>query len=152
MTKLAFEFLVLTVCRSGEVRLARWSEVDLDAAFWEMPGERMKSGRPHRVPLSGRAVQVLGEALVTADGLDLLFLSVRGKPMSNMTLLKLSRDLNLGCTPHGFRSSFRDWCSSVRTRGARLPNKRSPTSTRTALNRLTCAQTCSSEGGSSCKI
>ena len=54
-TRLAFEFMVLTACRSGEVRLAGWDEIDLEASEWTIPGERMKAQRPHRVPLSGRA-------------------------------------------------------------------------------------------------
>ena len=53
--KLAFEFLVLTAARSGEVRLARWDEIDLDAEVWTVPAERMKANREHRVPLSYRA-------------------------------------------------------------------------------------------------
>ena len=73
----------------------------------------MKANREHRVPLSTRAVQVLGEALALADGSGLLFPSARGKAMSDMTLIKLSHELRLGCTPHGFRSSFRDWCAEA---------------------------------------
>ena len=56
-TKQAFEFLVLTASRSGEVRQARWEEIDRDAAVWTIPGERMKTGREHRVPLSPRALE-----------------------------------------------------------------------------------------------
>ena len=65
------------------------------------------------MPLSKRAVQVLGEALALADGSGLLFPSLRKKPVSNMTLIKLSHELRIGCTRHGFRSSFRDWCSEA---------------------------------------
>ena len=60
--KLAFEFLVLTAARAGEVRLATWNEIDLEAATWTVPASRMKAGWAHRVPLSGRAVETLTEA------------------------------------------------------------------------------------------
>ena len=108
-TKLAFAFLVLTAARSGEVRLATWEEIDLDAAVWTVPAERMKAQREHRVPLSERAVQVLTEAQALTDGSGLLFPSPTGKPLSNMTLSKLLKDLDIPAVPHGFRSSFRDW-------------------------------------------
>ena len=61
-TKLAFEFMVLTACRSSEVRLASWDEINLETAEWTIPGERMKAQRPHRVPLSGRPMEILSEA------------------------------------------------------------------------------------------
>ena len=70
---LAFEFLVLTACRSGEVRGAVWDEIDWVKATWTIPGERMKVGRPHRVPLSTRALKVLGEAQEIMDGSGLVF-------------------------------------------------------------------------------
>ncbi len=111
--KLAFEFLVLTACRSGEVRLARWDEIDLEAREWTIPGQRMKAKRPHRVPLSGRALEVLSVARTLAqDGINLVFSSIRyGKPLSDATLSKLLRDLSVPAVPHGFRSSFRDWAA-----------------------------------------
>ena len=61
-TKLAFEFLVLTACCSGEVRGARWEEIDFETATWTVPASRTKAGREHRVPLSGRALEVLDGA------------------------------------------------------------------------------------------
>ncbi|MCE2463295.1 MAG: tyrosine-type recombinase/integrase [Dehalococcoidia bacterium] len=67
-TKLAFEFLALTASRSGEVRAAEWGEIDWEAAAWEVPAARMKARRPYRVPLSGRAMEILGQALSFADG------------------------------------------------------------------------------------
>ena len=109
-TRLAFEFLVLTAARSGEVRLAKWDEVDFDAATWTVPAERMKAGREHCVPLSDRALAVLRDAREVADGSWLIFPSARGKAMSDSTMSKLLRDLGIGAVPHGFRSSFRDWC------------------------------------------
>ena len=119
--KLAFEFLVLTAARSGEVRLATWDEIDKEAATWTVPAARMKAGREHRVPLSGRALAILDEARSLDDGSGLVFPGTRvGKPLSDMTLSKLMRDLGLDAVPHGFRSSFRDWsseCTNALARG-----------------------------------
>ena len=108
-TKLAFEFLVLTAARSGEVRLMTWDELDLDGGLWTVPASRMKAGREHRVPLSDRAVEVLAEAEELREN-DLVFPSATGRCMSDSTLSKLLRDLGINAVPHGFRSSFRDWC------------------------------------------
>ena len=112
--RLAFEILVLTAARSGEVRGATWSEIDMDAATWTIPGERMKAGREHRVPLSGRALAVLDEARALDDGSGLVFPASAGhKSMSDSTLSKLLRELSIDAVPHGFRSTFRDWCSEA---------------------------------------
>ena len=112
-TKLAFEFLTLTATRSGEVRGARWSEVDLAAQMWAVPAERMKSGREHRVPLSGRAMAILEAAKALSDGRrdSLIFPSMTGRMLSDSTLSKLVRELGIGCVPHGMRSSFREWAA-----------------------------------------
>ena len=110
-TVLAFEFLVLTACRSGEVRGARWEEMDLEGREWRIPPERMKTGREHRVPLSGRALAVLRAARGLADGPGLVFPSARGGPLSELAMAKMVRDLGIGAVPHGFRSSFRDWAA-----------------------------------------
>ena len=113
--KWCLEFLILTAARSGEARGARWSEMDLDTATWTVPAERMKAGLEHRVPLSPRAVAILAEANSIHDGSDLVFPSPLrpGKPMSDMTLIKLLRNLGFAdrTTVHGFRSSFRDWAA-----------------------------------------
>ena len=109
-TKLAFRFLVLTAARSGEVRNARWDEIDLEAATWTVPADRMKSGREHRVPLSAAALAVLERAREIADPSGLIFPSVSGRAMSAMTLTKLLHDLGVEAVPHGFRTSFRVWC------------------------------------------
>ena len=82
-TKLALEFLVLTACRSGEVRGAMWSEVDLEGATWTVLAERMKAGKEHRVPLSDRALGVLDEARALSDGSGLISPSQRGKVLSD---------------------------------------------------------------------
>ncbi len=109
--RLAFEFLVLTATRSGEVRNARREEIDRDGAVWTIPAERMKNGREHRVPLSDRALEVLDEAreLAVADGW--VFPSPRGRAMPQKCLSELMRTLGVDAVPHGFRSSFRDWAA-----------------------------------------
>jgi integrase len=110
----ALEFLILTAVRSAEVRLARWSEIDLDAALWTIPKDRTKYAREHRVPLSDRALAILRE-LATADhGPDgLVFSSAKkGAPLSVMTFSKALTLMGVAKTkavPHGFRSTFRDW-------------------------------------------
>ena len=112
-TKLAFEFLTLTATRSGEVRLATWDEIDLDNAVWTVPGERLKAGKAHRVPLSDRAVSILRDAFEFAGASHWVFPSPTGRPLSDSTLSKLCRDNGIGCVPHGMRSSFRDWCGDT---------------------------------------
>jgi integrase len=109
--RLALEALILTAARSGEIRFALWSEVDLETALWWIPAERMKMGRPHVVPLSPQVIGVFERAeKFTAPGIDLIFPGQKSKkPMSDMTLLKILRDMNAGVTVHGFRSAFRDW-------------------------------------------
>jgi integrase len=109
--KLAFEFLVLTACRSGEVRGAMWEEIDLQKAVWSIPASRMKAKKPHNVPLSKRAIDVLQQASALSDGeTGLVFPSpISGKQLSDMTLSKLLKEQNIAAVPHGFRSSFRDW-------------------------------------------
>lgn len=111
--RLAFEFLILTAARSGEVRGALWSEIDLTERTWTIPAERMKADVEHIVPLSDAALDVLKRARVhKQDGNDLVFPGTRhGKPMSDMTLTKICRDAEVDAVPHGFRSSFRDWVS-----------------------------------------
>ena len=110
-TKDAFEFLVLTAARSGEMRLATSDEMDLDAGVWTIPAARMKAKRDHRVPLSGRALAILHDVRRLSDGTGLVFRSLRGKLLSNTTLSKLIKELGLAAVPHGFRSSFRDWAA-----------------------------------------
>lgn len=111
--RLAFEFLILTAARSGEVRGALWSEIDLTERTWTIPAERMKADVEHVVPLSDAALDVLRRARVhKEDDNDLVFPGTRhGKPMSDMTLTKICRDAEIDAVPHGFRSSFRDWVS-----------------------------------------
>ena len=108
-TVLAFEFLVLTAARSGEVRGARWNEIDLDARTWTVPGERMKAGKEHRVPLSDRAIEILTEARAINGDDGLIFPTITGRMMQAPVLSELLRDNGIEAVPHGFRSSFRQW-------------------------------------------
>lgn len=108
-TKLAIELLVLTATRSSEVRLANWSEVDLDAKIWTIPAERMKMKEEHVIPLSDRALEVLERAKALGDD-GLIFPGMRsGRPMSDMTMSKLIKELSYPVDVHGFRTSFRTW-------------------------------------------
>ena len=107
----ALEFLVLTAARSGEVRLATWDEMDVDAGVWTIPAARMKAKRDHRVPLSGRALAILHDVQRLSDGTGLVFPNPRGKPLSDVTLSQLLKKLGIAAVPHGFRSSFRDWAA-----------------------------------------
>ncbi len=112
-TKLALEFAVLTAGRSGEVRGARWEEIDWEERIWTVPGERMKAKIAHRVPLSGRALDILREAEGLSDGSGLVFPSVSGRVLSDSTMSKLLRELGVQCVVHGFRSTFRDWAAET---------------------------------------
>ena len=111
VVKLAFEFLVLTAARSGEVRGAQWSEIDLPERLWTIPAQRMKTNREHRVPLCRWAVETLDRARALSNGSPLVFPTARGKPLKDMALSGLLKDLDIAAVPHGFRSSFRDWAS-----------------------------------------
>lgn len=116
-TKLLFQFIVLTACRHGEARKARWDEIDLENVIWVIPSHRAKKehrtrkARPHRVPLSTAALTVLGHARDMSDGSDLVFLSETGNVISDGTINKLLKTKGLKTVVHGFRSSFRDWCA-----------------------------------------
>jgi integrase len=104
----AVEFAILTAARSGEVTGATWDEIDLGAALWTIPAERMKKEREHRVPLSTAAI-VLLKALARTS--DLVFPGARrGRKLTDLT--RVLERLNHGAiTVHGFRSTFRDWCA-----------------------------------------
>jgi integrase len=109
---LALEFLILTATRTAEVIGATWSEIDLDAAVWTIPPERMKARKEHRVPLSKPALAILKRLHKHRAG-EFVFMGARlGKPLSNMTLLMLLvRMGRADLTVHGFRSTFRDWAA-----------------------------------------
>lgn len=106
----ALEFLILTAARSGEVRGAKWGEIDMAGRVWTIPAARMKAGKEHRVPLSDEAVKLL-QALPRLEGSDAVFPSPRGVWLSDMTLTAVMRRMKRDEVPHGFRSSFRDWAA-----------------------------------------
>lgn len=131
----ALRFATLCASRSGEVRGATWDEIDLAAAIWVIPASRMKMDREHRVPLSPAAVALL-ETVPKMQGQPLVFPSVKGVQMSDMTISKVMRDMQeraenearqagddpakagwrdprtgRPAVPHGLRSTFRDWCA-----------------------------------------
>lgn len=111
-TKLCLRFLALTAVRSGEARGARWDEVDLEARVWTIPGERMKEGKEHRVPLSERVLAVLERARGCSGDSELVFPSARtGGVLGDGTLSKLFSELGIPAVPHGLRSSFRVWAA-----------------------------------------
>ncbi len=111
--KSCFSFMVLTAVRSGEARLATWDEINTDAREWCIPASRMKTGVAHRVPLSDAAVEALEAVRPLRDSSGLLFPSPSrpGRPLSDVTLVKLLREQGVAAVPHGFRSSFRDWAA-----------------------------------------
>lgn len=121
----ALEFLALTACRSGEVRGARWDEVNLKSGIWTIPAERMKVNKPHRVPLSAAALALL-KSLPKRSGNPLVFFASRGGELSDMTLSKNMEDLHRRsvkqgskgfvdgqtgklAVPHGLRATFKNW-------------------------------------------
>ena len=110
-TKLCFEFLTLTATRSGEARLAEWPEFDLEMQVWTIPASRFKGLRGHRVPLSDQAIEVLREARELKTGDGMVFPSITGKVLTDSTVSKLLRENNIGCVPHGMRTSFRVWAA-----------------------------------------
>ena len=110
MAALALEFAILCAARSGEVRKALWSEIDIQACLWTIPKERMKAGKEHRVPLNAQAMEIL-LAIPQADPMGLIFFAPKGGVLSDMTLTALMRRMKVDAVPHGFRSTFRDWVS-----------------------------------------
>lgn len=109
----ALEFAILTACRSGEALKAEWSEIDLDKAVWTIPADRMKADREHRVPLSGRAVEILERMGDDFGRKGFVFPGQKpGKPLSGMAFSMILRRMDrTDITAHGFRSTFRDWAS-----------------------------------------
>lgn len=108
---LAFEFLILTATRTGEVLGAKWVEVDLDQRLWTVPAARMKASREHVIPLSDRAADILKLMRPHGSGENGFVFpgQSQDRPLSNMAFLSLLRRMNVDATAHGFRSSFRDW-------------------------------------------
>ena len=126
VTGLAFEFLILTAARTSEIRGMVWAEVDLENAIWEIPADRMKAKRSHRVPLSNQAMVILRQVRHIPDpdaDDDSIFQLVEvtdghvfrmptGKPLSENSLLDRCEKDRIGATPHGFRTSFRGWAKA----------------------------------------
>ncbi len=130
MAAKALAFAILTAARSGEARGARWGEIDLDKATWTVSSERMKAGKEHRVPLSKPALEILDALHPLSTGPDSLVFPAtqRDKSLSDMALSMLVRGMNEcpegepppwgdgrgeAVVPHGFRSTFRDWCEEA---------------------------------------
>ena len=113
---LALELLILTATRTSEIIEAKWDEFNLDSKVWTIPGERMKAGKEHRIPLNTRAMEIL-EHLKTIRVNSYLFPSTLHKEgcLSNMALLSMMRKMNKysDYVPHGFRSTFRDWAAET---------------------------------------
>jgi integrase len=108
--KLAFEFMILTAMRTSEVLFAKWSEFVLDDKVWIVPAERMKMKEEHRVPLSQRCIEILQQVRQVSGGGEYVFPNRQGKQLSTMVFLMALRRMGRNdITPHGFRSSFRDW-------------------------------------------
>jgi integrase len=110
INKLAFEFQILNAVRPGEARGATWTEIDLTGKVWSIPAERMKSGKPHKVPLSDAALKVLRHALRFGNGTGLIFPNQRtGKQLTDKAFSNFLQRRGIDAVPHGFRSSFRNW-------------------------------------------
>lgn len=104
------EFLILTAARTGEVIGATWNEIDLDNEIWIVPGDRMKNGKEHRVPLSSASIEVLRRMESIAVSNYVFPGGKNNRPLSNMAFLQLLKRMGHGdLTGHGFRSTFRDW-------------------------------------------
>ena len=108
------EFVILTAARTGEAIGAQWPEIDFDKKVWTVPAERMKTGKPHRVPLSDRVVAILKPLPREKDSPWVFIGGKTGMPLSNMALLQTLRRMGRDdLTTHGFRSTFRDWCAET---------------------------------------
>ena len=112
--RLALLFTIYTAARSGEVRQARWSQIDTAQKLWKRSGEMMKTGKEHNITLSDEALTILDRAKPLRRGSgaeDLIFPSNKWTPLSNATLSKIVKVEDQPYTVHGFRSSFRDWAA-----------------------------------------
>jgi integrase len=110
---LALEFLILTAARSGEVTGATFNELDVGKAIWIIPASRMKAHREHRVPLSARACEIVKRMAAVRQS-EFVFPGARQQNLSGMAFAMLLRRMRISdVTTHGFRSSFRDWCSET---------------------------------------
>jgi integrase len=111
VSALCLRFLILTAARSGEARGAGWGEIDLDAATWTIPANRMKAGSPHRVPLSAPALEIIKTMMaLRRPGVDRVFPGGLDGLLSDVAVNKTLHSIAPGVTAHGFRASFRTWC------------------------------------------
>ena len=110
MAARALEFIILTAARSGEARLATWEEFDLENRIWTIPADRMKAGKEHTVPLTDQVVRLL-QSMPRFENSNYVFAAPRGGRLSDMTISMLCRRMEVDAVPHGFRSTFRDWCA-----------------------------------------
>ena len=110
---LALEFLILTATRTGETLNAKWDEINFDTAAWTIPGERMKTNDEFSVPLSDHALDILKAQHEARSKNPFVFAGRPQRPLSNMALAMLLRRMSVDFTVHGFRTSFRTWCSDV---------------------------------------
>jgi integrase len=106
----ALEWIILTACRSGEARLATWDEIDFQKKTWIIPKDRMKAGKEHKVPLVDDALKLL-DSLPRFEGSNFIFTAARGGPLSDMSISAVCKRMKVDAVPHGFRSTFRDWCA-----------------------------------------
>jgi integrase len=113
VASLALEFLILTAARTNEVIAAEWSEFNIEEKAWAIPAERMKSKRPHIVPLSERALEILRSIPKLPDEKYVFRGINKGKHISNMAMLQLMRRMKVDAVPHGMRSAFRDWAADM---------------------------------------
>ena len=110
--RLAFEFLILTAARTGEVIKSTWDEIDFDDALWIVPATRTKNKKEHRVPLCSRALEIIRRTNeLSPDGRFVFPGRSKGASLSNMAVLQLISRTQYDITTHGFRSTFRDWVS-----------------------------------------
>jgi len=119
ITRQMLELVILTACRSGELRHMEWQEINFSQAIWTVPARRMKAKAAHRVPLGPRSIEILENRLEQSERREgLVFLSRTNNPVTDMALTKFLHDHDVesdtqgrNATAHGFRSSFRDWAS-----------------------------------------
>jgi integrase len=110
----ALEFAILTAARTGEALGARWSEIDLEGRLWVVPGDRMKAGREHRVPISEPAAAILRAMSEVRTGDHVFFGNRTGQALSDKVMQRVLRRMGRGdLTAHGFRSTFSDWCTEL---------------------------------------
>jgi len=109
-TKLCLHFIILTAVRSNEARLATWDETDLASRVWSIPKERMKTPRPHRIPLTSEMIKLLRKTQGVYGRNGYLFPGAKiSKPLSDVTLSKLIKENGYAVDVHGFRTTFRTW-------------------------------------------